>query len=426
MTKYVIVGGSAGAVGAIEAIRELDPMGQITVINEEPNYPYSRPMIADFLSGETTQEKMLFPSNDFWDKNKVQMCLFKRAVKLDLLQKQVELENAERISFDKLLIATGGKPFIPKMEGSTKKGVYNFTNMLDTQRIDKAIAINKAHKAVVIGGGLIGVSAAEALVKRGLKVTIVELKKWILNLILDEEAAKIIETAMEKEGTLIITGRTVQRILGRKDKGDTVGGVILDNGTIIECDIVVVAVGVIPRTELAAQTELALNRGILVDRYMQTTMPNVYACGDVAEAYDLISEKNRVLALWPVARIGGRVAGYNMAGHKCEYLGSTAMSALNYFGVSIISMGLSSLNDDEGFETLIFHDKENNVYRKIILKDEIIVGMTLIQDVERAGIIFNLMKNRINAKRFKHKLVEDNFTLASLPETLRNQLFYGI
>jgi NAD(P)H-nitrite reductase large subunit len=425
MTKYVIIGGSAGAVGAVEAIREVDPIGDITVISEETNSSYSRPMIADYLSGETSKEKMAFPTKDFWDKHKVQMRLSEKAVKLDLLQKAVELENAERINFDKLLIATGGKTFIPKMESTTKKGVYNFTTILDTQQIDEAITISNAQEAVVIGGGLIGVSATEALVKRGLKVTIIELKNWILNLVLDEEAAKIIETVIQKDGVSMITGRTVQRILGREDNEEAVGGVVLDNGTIIECDMVVVAVGVIPRTELAAQTDLKLNRGILVDRFMQTSVPDVYACGDVAEAYDFINKTNRVLALWPVARIGGRVAGYNMAGKKCEYPGATAMSALNYFGVPIISVGLITADKAEGFETLIFHDKEKNVYRKIILKDETIVGMTLVGDVERADTIFNLMKNRINVERFKHKLIADDYSLASLPETLRKQILFG-
>ena len=425
MTKYVIIGGSAGAVGAVEAIREVDPVGDITVISEEPNYSYSRPMISDYLSGEANQEKMAFPTEDFWNKNKVQTLLLMKAVKLDLSQKTAELENAEKINFDKLLIATGGKPFIPKMEGTTKKGVYNFATILDTQQIDAAITINNAQKAVVIGGGLIGVSATEALVKRDLKVTIVELKNWILNLVLDKEAAKIIETVMQKDDISIITGRTVQRILGREGNEEAVGGVVLDNGTVIECDMVVVAVGVIPRTELAAQTDLKLNRGILVDRFMQTSVPNVYACGDVAEAYDFINKTNRVLALWPVARIGGRVAGYNMAGKKCEYPGATAMSALNYFGVPIISVGLTTLDDAEGFETLIFHDKERHVYRKVVLKDETIVGMTLVGDVESAGIIFNLMKNRINVERFKHKLIADGCSLASLPETLRKQILLG-
>src|SRR4030067_2395350 len=212
MTKYVIIGGSAGAVGAVEAIREVDPAGDITIIREEPNYSYSRPMISDDLSGEANQEKMAFPTEDFWNKNKVQTLLLMKAVKLDLSQKTVELENAEKINFDKLLIATGGKPFIPKMEGTTKKGVYNFTTLLDSQRIDEAITINNAQKAIVIGGGLIGISAAEALVKRGLKVTGIELKNWILNLVLDKEAEKNIQQGMQKEGVSIETGRTVHRL----------------------------------------------------------------------------------------------------------------------------------------------------------------------------------------------------------------------
>jgi len=424
MTRYVIIGGSAGAVGAVEAIREVDPTGDIIVISEEPNPAYSRPMIADYLSGEASPEKMLFPTKDFWEKHKVQLRLGKRAVKLDLLQRTVELESAERINFDKLLIATGGKPFIPKMEGTTRKGVYNFTTIFDTQRIEEAIG--NAQKAVVIGGSLIGVSATEALAKRGLKVTIVELKDWILNLILDQEAAKIVETAMQKHDVSIITGRTVQRIFGTKENDDAVGGVILDNGTTIESDIVIIAVGVVPRTELAAQTNLKVNKGILVDRFMQTNVPNVYACGDVAEAYDCIHKTNRVLALWPVARMGGRVAGYNMAGQKCEYSGGTAMSALNYFGVPIISVGLATLDKAEGYETLVFYDQEARVYRKIVLKDGKIVGMTLVGDVENAGIIFNLMKNQAKVEGFKHKLTADTFSLASLPETLRNQLLSGI
>jgi NAD(P)H-nitrite reductase large subunit len=424
MTRYVIIGGSAGAVGAIEAIREVDPTGDVIVISEEPNPAYSRPMIADYLSGEANPEKMLFPTRDFWKKHRVQLCLGKRVVKLDLSQKTVELENTEKISFDKLLIATGGKPFTPKMEGTNKKGVYNFTTMFDVQRIEEALS--QAQKAVVIGGGLIGVSAAEALTKRGLKVTIIELKDWVLNLVLDRQAAEIIETVMQKQGVTIVTGHTVQRIVGRKENDEVVGGVILDNGVTIECDIVIVAIGVIPRTELVAQTNLKVNRGILVDKFMQTNVPDVYACGDVAEAYDFIHKTNRVLALWPIARIGGRVAGYNMAGQKCEYPGGTAMSALHYFGVPIISAGLTITDKAEGYETLIFNDKEASVYRKVVLKDGKIVGITLVGDVENAGVLFNLMKNQVEVEGFKDKLISSAFSWASIPEALRNHLLWGI
>jgi len=426
MTRYVIIGGSAGAVGAVEAIREVDPTGDILVIDEEQNIAYSRPMMVKYLSREANLEQMLFPTKDFWEKHRVQLYLGKKVVKLDLLQKTVELENTERIGFDKLLIATGSMPSIPNVEGINKKGVYTFTRLTDALRIKEAITFNKAQKAVIVGVGLIGISVAEALVKLGLKVTIVGRRDRILNQILDHKASEILEAAMKRKGVSVVKGRTVQRVLGKKDNGDFVGAVVLDDGSSIECDIVVFAVGVAPRTELASQAGLKVNRGILTDKCMQTNLPDVYACGDVVEAYDFVHGTNRVLALWPLARIGGRVAGYNMAGQKFEYPGGTAMSALNYFGVSIISAGLTTVDDVGGHETLVFHDQKRSIYRKIVLKDGTIKGMILVGDVERAGVIFNLMKNKVNVEKFKHKLIADAFNLTALPEALRKQLFLGV
>jgi len=426
MTRYVIIGGSAGAVGAVEAIREVDPTGDILVIDEEQNIAYSRPMMVKYLSREANLEQMLFPTKDFWEKHRVQLYLGKKAVRLDLLQKTVELENTERIGFDKLLIATGSMPSIPNVEGINKKGVYTFTRLTDALRIKEAITFNKAQKAVIVGVGLIGISVAEALAKLGLKVTIVGRRDRILNQILDHKASEILEAAMKRKGVSVVKGRTVQRVLGKKDNGDFVGAVVLDDGSSIECDIVVFAIGVAPRTELASQAGLKVNRGILTDKCMQTNLPDVYACGDVAEAYDFVHGTNRVLALWPLARIGGRVAGYNMAGQKFEYPGGTAMSALNYFGVSIISAGLTTVDDVGGHETLVFHDQKRSIYRKIVLKDGTIKGMILVGDVERAGVIFNLMKNKVNVEKFKHKLIADAFNLTALPEALRKQLFLGV
>jgi NAD(P)H-nitrite reductase large subunit len=422
VTNYLIIGGSVGAVGAVEAIRETDPAGDITIVSDEANVAYSRPMISDYLSGEADVEKMVFPEKGFWEKYNAKVHLGKKAVKLDLSQKAVELDDGERIGFDKLLIATGGKPFIPKMDGIGRKGVFCFTNLAETESIRKAIA--GARKAVVIGGGLIGISVADALAKRSLKVTVVELKGWVLNLILDRDAAKIVETSMQREGVSIITGHTVKCIQGKNGDDSTVGGVVLDDGVAMECDMVVVAIGVTPRTELTSQTAVKVNRGILVDRCMQTSVPGVYACGDVAEAYDFIQKSDRVLALWSVARMGGRTAGSNMAGHRSDYPGATAMSALNYFGIPVISVGLTTLDKAEGgYETLISGDPASGIYKKIILKDGIIVGMTFVGEVEGAGTIFNLIRKQVKVDGFKDKLLTGNFSLASLPKTLRSNHF---
>jgi NAD(P)H-nitrite reductase large subunit len=378
-------------------------------------------MISDFLAGKATFDKMMYRDDDFWQKNRVDLKAGRKVVHLNLNERLVELDDEEKIGFEKLLIATGGKPIVPKTDGIDKKGVFTFTTISDAERL--AATAKKNQKAVVIGGGLIGISVADALVERGVAVTIIELKDRILNLILDEAASRIIGDFMEDSGVTIITGQTVKTISGRLDDDTAVGGVVLSNSEEIQCDMVIFAIGVIPRTELVAGTDVKTNRGIIVDRRMHTNVPDVYACGDVAEVYDFVFGENRVLPLWPTAHLGGRVAGYNMAGKKAEFPGGTAMSALKYFGVSVISVGLVNPVNSDDYDVVIQHDSARNVYRKMVFRNDIIVGFTLVNDIERAGILFYLMHSRLNVKNFGSQLVSDDFSLASLSSDIRRKLF---
>jgi NAD(P)H-nitrite reductase large subunit len=321
-----------------------------------------------------------------------------------------------------LLLATGGKPFVPKMEGSDKDGVFTFTTIGDAQRLAAKIDSINAKAAVVIGAGLIGISVTEALMKRGLKVTMVELQEKILSLLLDAKASDLVEGVVRKAGVNIITGQSVQKILGKPDNEGIVGGVILTKGDQIACDLVIVAIGVVPRTELVTGTAVKINRGIVVDNMMQTNVPDVYASGDVAEAYDFIMNQNRLLPLWPLAVLEGQVAGYNMAGKKTTYMGGTNMSSLKYFGIPIVSIGLANPKEDPALEVLVKDEAERNVYKKLVLKNNVIVGLTLVNCIERAGVLFYLMKNTINVKKFKQKLLSDDFGLATLPVTLQRKM----
>jgi NAD(P)H-nitrite reductase large subunit len=423
VSKYVIIGGSVGGIGAVEAIRELDPVGTITVVSDESFPQYSRPLIADLLSKEVNWDKMKYRDNSFWKENKVNALTGRKAVRINLSERVVELDRGDEISFEKLLIATGGKSFVPKMEGMDKDGVFNFTKLSDAEFIAKRI--KKAKKAVVIGGGLIGVSVAEALVKLGIKVTMVELKDRILSLILDATASEIIAKTIEKTGVNIVTGQTVQRIIGKHDDEGAVGGVILTDGKEVPCDLVIIAIGVIPQTELVAGTEVKVNRGIVVDRFMRTSVPDVYACGDVAEGYDFIWGENRVLPLWPVAHMGGRVAGYNMAGKRTEYPGGTVMSALPYFDIPTITVGIVDPKEGDGYEVLTRHDTAKDIYKKVVLRDNLIVGFIFVNDIERAGIFLSLIKNRVDTSSFKHRLLAEDFGLISLPQPLRKKMLMG-
>ena len=421
MSKYVIIGGSVGGIGAVEAIREVDPLGELIVVSEEPFPQYSRPMISEYVSREATLETMKYRGDKFWKKNNVQALKGRTAVNINFIKKQVELDGGDTVEFEKLLIATGGRPFVPRIEGGEKDGVFTFTELSTAERM--ASRLEKSESAVVIGGGLIGVSATEALVKRGMKVTLVELKNKILNLILDETASEIAEKVLREAGVTIITGQTVQQIIGRKDNENAVGRVIMTDGKEISCDLVVVAIGVIPRTELVKGTDVKLNRGILVDRFMRTNVPDVYACGDVAEAYDFLLNGNRLLPLWPLAHLGGRVAGYNMAGKKAEYFGGTIMSALKYFDLPIISVGMMNPEDSGDYEVLIEHHPKKTVYKKIVLDKNVIVGFIFLGDIEKAGIFFQLMKNHVKLGEIKDKLLSEDFGLLTLSPPIRKEMF---
>jgi len=421
MAKYVIIGGSAGGIGAVEAIREVDPVGTLTVISEEKVPQYSRPMISEYVSKEATLDTMKYRGDQFWKNNNVKTLTGRTATKIDFTKKQVELDGGDKIDYEKLLIATGGKPFVPRMECGEKYGIFTFTELSSAEGIEAKLEQSKS--AVVIGGGLIGVSASEALVKRGIKVTLVELKDNILNLILDKTASDMAEKVLTEAGVTVITGQTVQQILGKKDNDDTVGGVVMTDGKEIPCDLVVVAIGVIPRTDLVKETEIKINRGIVVDKSMQTSIPDVYACGDVAEAHDFLIDSNRLLPLWPLAHLGGRAAGYNMAGKKAEYEGGTVMSSLKYFELPVIAVGDVNPEDTSDYEVLVELKPEKTVYRKILLKDNRIVGFIFLGEIEKAGILFRLLKNHVDVSTIKDSLLSEEFGIVTLPEQLRQEMF---
>jgi NAD(P)H-nitrite reductase large subunit len=409
-TRYLIIGNSAGGIGAAEAIRQVDKEGVLTIVSEEPYPAYSRPLISKFLAGERTIEEILFRPLGFYDQNSVLFLPGKKVTQLQLDRRTAWLEDSEQIAWEKLLLAVGGKPILPKMRGKDKKGVFTFTNFDDAKAVDTFL--DKARKAVVIGGGLIGISVTEALVKRGVDVIVVEMKERVLNTILDEQASLMAEEVLTQAGVKIITGRTVVEIAGR----GTVKEVVLDNGDTIPRDLVVVAIGVSPRPELALDAKLEINRGIVVDRHMATNHPDVYACGDVAETYDFVYGENSLTPIWPNAYIGGRVAGFNMAGVVAEYPHSTAMNSLNYFGIDITSAGMPTAPNNDGYE--VISKKEGNAYQKIILKDNLIVGMIFVGHIEKSGIIFGLMRDGVNAESFKQSLLSDDFGLAFFPRTL--------
>ncbi|MFA5308454.1 MAG: FAD-dependent oxidoreductase [Dehalococcoidales bacterium] len=411
--EYLIIGNSAGAIGAAEAIREADTAGTLAIVSDEPYPAYSRPLISDYLAHPGPIDRMLYRKPDFYEKNGARAILGDKALKINPDARTAALASGLMLTWEHLLLATGGTPIVPNTEGIDLKNVFTFNRLDDAKAIDAAFNPHRRLKAVVIGGGLIGVSVTEALMKRGMDVVIVEMKDRILNTILDEEASAMETTALLLAGVTIITGHTVTRI--NSNLRGEVSGVTLDDGRLIHCEMVIAAIGVRPRLDLVTGTGIKTGRGITVDRHMETSEKDIYACGDVAEAFDFVTGNNRLTPIWPNAYEGGRVAGLNMAGQPTEYKGGTAMNALKYFGVNVVSAGLV-VSPDNSYETLI--NRRDGIYRKVILKNGKLAGLIYAGDIEKSGIVYNLMKDGADVSAFKQALVADDFGLASLPESL--------
>lgn len=420
--KYLIIGNSVAAIAAVEAIREKDQKGDITLISDEPQFVYSRPLISYLLAGDVKVEQMYYRGKNFYERNKIRATLGRKVTSVDATNRKVVLEDGEEFLFEKLLIATGGKPIVPKTKGSDLNGVFTFTKWDDVEKIKKFLLGIEVKRAVIVGGGLIGLKAAEGLVALGIKITIVELSDRIMSSTFDGTTSEMMKKILEKRGVEVVTKNTSDEIIAN---GAEVGGVVLRDGTRINCEMVVFAIGVSPNIEMVKDSGIKVNRGIQVDEYMRTNFPDIYAAGDVVEAYDLLMRENRPIAIWPNASIQGAVAGHNMAGGTKKYGGSFAMNSIEICDIPTISMGLTDPPAGKGYEVLQQLNEEKPTYRKIVLKDNVVVGAIFVNDIDRAGIFTSLIKDKIDTSIFKDVLLKEEFGLAWFPKEYRKHLVVG-
>ncbi|MBT8763612.1 NAD(P)/FAD-dependent oxidoreductase [Desulfohalobiaceae bacterium Ax17] len=416
--KYVIVGNGVASIGAIEGIRRVDPEGPITVISEEEFKTYGRPLISYFLAGKVTGERVNLRDDSFYQDNKVDLKLGQRVSRVDPEKKTIYLENEEKIDFDKLLLATGGAPFCPPIPGADGQDIYFFTTLEHAQTLDGIC--KKLKRVVVIGGGLIGLKAAESLFDRGVEVSIVELAPRILSAAFDDVAGNIVANRLKKLGFNIFCNTTAKEI--KRETDGRVKGVLLQDGEFLEADAVVIAIGVVPNVSLAKEAGINVNRGIVVDEKLMTSAPDVYAAGDVAEALDFLWKEPRVTPIWPNAYAQGFIAGQNMAGVDREYAGGLAMNSIGFYGLPTISVGIANPPEEQGYEVLTFVDEEKEVYRKLVFKDDKLVGCVLVGDVDKAGRYTGYIRLQIPVtQKIKFHLQNNEPTPLEWPEGIFQQ-----
>ena len=423
--NYLIVGNSAAAVGAIEGLRSADPEGCIMLLSGETDHTYSRPLISYLLAGKVDRQRMSYRPDDFYEKQAVDAQLGQDVVSVDTADRTVTTADGRQFEYDRLLLATGGRPFVPRIEGLDCDGVFTFTSWQDVRRIEQHLEAHTVGEAVVLGGGMIGLKAAEALLARGLKVTIVELADRLLGTTLDAAASGILVEALQKRGAAVCLETTIDKVLS---SGGAIKGVRLAGNLEIYCQMLVVAIGVVPNVGFLEGSRIETNRGIIVDERMRSSVEDVYAAGDVVEAHDLLLGEKRPIPILPLAYRQGYVAGRNMAGAEETYHGGMAMNSIEICDVPTVAVGQTTLCDDcqdDRYEVLTESDPQNGVYKKVVLQKDRMVGVILVGDIDKAGLYAGLIERKADVGAIKHLLLSSEFGLLSLDPEYRKHMVNG-
>ena len=401
--EYVIIGNSTAGIAAAESIRKLDQAGSITILSDEAFPTYGRPLISYFLLGKTDAAHMNYRPADFYRKNNIRTMFSVCAEHIDAAIKQVLLQGGKKVKYDKLLVATGSRPFVPPMEGLDKNEYFTFMTYADALALEKQLAPEK--KVLIVGAGLIGLKCLEGIADRVGKVTVVDMAPHILPSILDDYGASIIQKQLEKHGAEFYLSDSVASF----EKGVA----HLKSGATVPFDILVVAAGVRPNVELVKEAGGKVGRGILTDDRQETSLKDVYAAGDCTESYDITCGQSRILALLPNAQFQGSCAGTNMAGGEAHFANAVPMNAIGFFGSHVLTAG-SYFGDT-------YEEKEGETYKKLFFDGDKLNGFILIDLPERAGIYTSLLRNQTSLSEVDFEALKKDPGLLAFSEAFREQ-----
>jgi NAD(P)H-nitrite reductase large subunit len=407
--KAVIIGGSAAGIQAAEELRGLEPQAEITVISDEPHYPYSRCLISRHVEGKLAPEGLRFRTGRFFEQHGINGWLGSRVERINSEGKTVHLADGRQAPYDRLLIATGARPFVPGIPGLKQGNVFTFHSMADAEAI--VSAAQDARQVVVLGAGFAGLEAAYALARRGKQVTVVERMGQILPNQLDWTGSAIIQSDLERSGVRILLDNSVAAVEG----SDAVSSVALTDRSSLVADMVIVATGTRPNVELAQQAGIATQRGIIVDAYLQTSAPDIWAAGDVIEIDDISTGRRLCSATWVNAILQGRFAAWNMAGRRRLYTDAVGIqNAVQFHHVPAISFGQTLVGADSAEDFEVMTLRQGQVYKKLVLQDDILRGMIFVGDIAKAGFYAALIRHRVDLSAVKQRLLDDDFSYAAV------------
>ena len=402
--NIIIVGNGVAGITAARIIKEKDPKSNVSVYTEENHHYYPRPRLYDILSGKAEPHDIYMFSEEWYTKKGIKVHLNKRALRIETEKNELLFEDNSRIHFDKLLLANGASSFIPPIKGSEKKGTFTLRSIKDALIIKEYT--RKTKKSIIIGGGLLGLEFASSLRKLGQQVTVVEIFSRLLPRQLDQDGSKLLNDRISSQGINIFLGAKTAEIIGRKN----VSGILLDSGQEISGDLVLISAGVRPNIELASESGIKVNRGVLVDHHLQTSADDVYAAGDIIEF------EGKVYGIIPAALDQANVAAVNIIEKEQKIYNSTIpTSTLKVVGVDLTSMGIVN-PEEQKYEEIKRIDTHKSIYKKLVLEKGKIVGAILLGDRKGVTSITKLLAQETDITKYKEKILNDDFNYKKIAD----------
>ena len=380
---YLILGNGAAGYQAAKAIRDRDKTASVVMISDEPYRSYNRPMLTKSIMAELDEDQIAIQDERWYQEQRIVQVLGKKVTSVDTKEKEVSLEDGTRLKYTKLIYALGGECFIPPIPGSDKEAVVAIRRLKDTRKI--ADLLPKVKNVVVIGGGVLGLEAAWEMKKAKCRVTVLEIAPVLMGRQLDASAGELLKDIGGECGINIRTGVQPEEILGE----ERVTAVRLKGGEEIPADMVIISSGVRANIGLAEQMGLETDRGVVVNGRMETSMADVYACGDCAQY------QNVNYAIWPEAVEQGKVAGANAAGEEVEYEQVPAALTFNGMNTALYAVGDTGKNPNLVYKTVEFKDMGRKQYKKYYFLNNRLCGVILIGDVAEMGKMGEAVEKRM-------------------------------
>jgi nitrite reductase (NADH) large subunit len=399
MQKYIIVGCGVAGISAAASIRKLDPDGEINIFTEE-SYPfYTRIRLPELIAGEISWQKLIVYPPEWYAEKKININLAEPVNEINPQDRYVKTPKGN-YPYDRLLLATGSHPFVPPIAGMDKGGVFTLRSIKDALVIREHA--RSGGKALLIGGGLLGLEAGNGLRKAGMEVSVIENLPRLLPRQMDSVGAEILRQQLKGIGFRFYLGSQTKELLGK----GTLTGILLADSRRLEGEMVLISAGVRPNFGLAKTIGLKIGKGVLVNDRLQTSIDNIFAAGD------LVEHRGVFYGIWPASQKQGEVAGINMAGGDALYEGTVPSNVLKVVGIDLVSAGEF---DEEGkFEALVKKDESKYLYRKLILKEDIIIGCILLGDIRGKKEILTAIEQKKNVGAYKTEIVKDDFDFAKL------------